>query len=146
MVSTKNLPVRFIMDRDIIEDFVYEDDNILTKEKMIIDQMRKTKNGSNYNIAVLEKDTNKVSGIIDCSRIKNIIRILEDKKDLAFRYIASSVYTINQNDPFDKALTLFETHNTNNILLVTDDNDRYAGRLIRTKVREYAEELSNLMR
>ncbi len=144
MVYFTCLPVKYIMDTDIIRFFAYENDKIATKQEMILDQIKNIINPKNFNIAVLEENTNKVSGIIDINTIENTYRVIKKHKNATFQDIASTAKTISHMDLFYKALSWFKTNNENHVLLITGDNGGYAGRLFRSKIIEYEQILKKI--
>jgi len=127
-------PVRLIMENDIVSDIVYENDVVDSKKKKILKRLESSMDLRDFFIVVLDVETDKIKGIITFKELQDVISEWKKGKNVLFKDAMVSPTTICYSESIQKVVSLLESSKSVNIVLVTNENNKYLGKIKRTNL------------
>ena len=135
-------PVKLIMENNIVSDIVYEGDLVKNNLKIILDKLDSTrKDPRDFFIVILERNTNKLKGIISADELIKMTRAYEKNNTIKFDPFCVKPLTVLYSESIENMVKLFESKKTIDIILVINEEGQYMGKIKRTSLNKKINEL-----
>lgn len=130
--------VKYIMENDIAGDIIYDSTKVSRLHKELKTKLERVEDARDLFFVMLSSDTKEIEGIITIPELKKILQKTPEKK-ITKADINQNPSTINYKSSISVALDKFADFNTN-VILVTNENNRYMGKIKRSNFKDRLEE------
>ena len=144
-VNLSDKPVKYMMENDILSDFVYGSDRVHDRLNFLYDKLNKLDDPRDFFIVVLKPVNNEIKGIITFDDLDSLYKQLGQNHDLRFGSLYREPFLFDYRQSISSVLDVFEKNDNCNVVLVTDENNGYAGRVKRTNIMKRVNDLRKIL-